>query len=65
MSDDVLILGGITYHCIPVTKKERVNKRESKRRAVAYKGGKCEDCERVYPDCVYDFHHKDPTQKDD
>jgi hypothetical protein len=36
-----------------------------KLKAVEYKGGCCEHCgfKSDYPD-VYDFHHKDPTQKD-
>jgi hypothetical protein len=35
-----------------------------KERAVAYKGGVCQDCTRKFPSCVFDFHHLDPTQKD-
>ena len=33
-------------------------------RAIDYLGGKCEDCGKKYPTPVYDFHHKDPTQKE-
>lgn len=40
-------------------------RRKIKIEAVAYLGGECRDCglrtDRVV---VYDFHHKDPTQKD-
>ena len=36
----------------------------AKQLAVDYKGGKCQDCEGVFPNCCYDFHHLDPTQKD-
>lgn len=32
--------------------------------AVDYKGGKCQDCGGVFPNCCYDFHHLDPAQKD-
>lgn len=35
-----------------------------KEEAVAYKGGKCEDCQLVFRYWVFDFHHLDPTQKD-
>lgn len=35
-----------------------------KARAVAYLGGKCQDCKRVHPLAVYDFHHLDPSQKE-
>ena len=35
-----------------------------KQEAVRYKGGKCIDCGGVFPECAYDFHHLDPTQKD-
>lgn len=38
--------------------------RKVKSQAVAYKGGVCEDCERTFPDCVYDFHHLDSSEKD-
>ena len=36
-----------------------------KREAILYLGGKCEDCgeNRDIPS-IYDFHHKDPNQKD-
>ena len=30
---------------------------------VEYKGGACLDCGFSYPDCVYDFEHRDPFQK--
>ena len=46
---------------------EAVNKRRLslKKQAVEYKGGKCEDCGLVTDYLqVYEFHHKDPTQKD-
>ena len=39
-------------------------RKDKKRKLVEYKGGKCERC--GYDKCidVFDFHHKDPTQKD-
>ena len=53
-------------------KKNRVryNNLEVERR-IRYKeelirllGGKCFDCETVYPTPVYDFHHLDPSKKE-
>jgi Fe-S-cluster-containing hydrogenase component 2 len=35
--------------------------------AIQYKGGKCIDCKLSYPKSpyvIFDFHHRDPTQKD-
>src|SRR5574340_1604533 len=39
-------------------------KRKLKEKAIAYKGGYCSVCGGVFPPCVYDFHHIDPTKKD-
>ncbi len=39
------------------------NKRK-KRKLVEMFGEKCFDCHRSFPDCVYDFHHLDPSKKD-
>lgn len=36
---------------------------EAKSRAVKYKGSCCDDCDNLYPDYIYDFHHLDPSQK--
>lgn len=30
---------------------------------IAYKGGKCTDCGESFPDCCFDFDHRDPAQK--
>lgn len=38
--------------------------REQKRLAVEYKGGKCVDCNGVFHQSVYDFHHVNPSDKD-
>ena len=35
-----------------------------KRRAILYKGNSCFDCHQVFHDGVYDFHHRDPHEKD-
>lgn len=41
------------------------HRRRLKKKLVEYKGGKCEDCgfDMAYMSC-YDFHHRDPDQKD-
>lgn len=38
-------------------------RREKKRKAVKYLGGKCFDCKGKFEWYVYDLHHKDPKQK--
>ena len=38
--------------------------RERKRQAVEYLGGECTICGIVVPDCAFDFHHKNPEEKD-
>lgn len=42
------------------------NERNRKRKAeaVAMFNGKCLDCGQAFPDCVFEFHHTDPSQKD-
>jgi hypothetical protein len=46
-------------------KEKRVQQaRERKQKAVKLMGNKCYDCGNSYPDCVYDFHHLDPNEKD-
>lgn len=48
--------------CSLVINRER--KLAKKLRAIEYKGGKCTDCDGIFPPCAYDFHHLDPSQKD-
>jgi hypothetical protein len=42
----------------------RQRRLERKQKAIAYKGGKCEECQQVVHHAAFDFHHVDPTQKD-
>ncbi len=35
-----------------------------KKEAVNYLGSVCNDCGGTFNECVYDFHHIDPTKKD-
>lgn len=42
---------------------ERV--RNNKKKAVEYLGGKCCDCGGIFHPSVYDFHHRDPSEKED
>ena len=37
---------------------------KNKKMAVAYKGGKCELCEKTFPLECYAFHHLEPEHKD-
>ena len=37
---------------------------ELKKRAIIYLGGKCRRCGGVFPDEVYDFHHRDASLKE-
>lgn len=39
-------------------------RRNNKKKLIEYYGGKCADCGQSFPDCVYDFHHLDPSTKD-
>ena len=32
--------------------------------AIEYKGNKCSRCEQTYPYPVYEFHHRNPLEKD-
>lgn len=44
---------------------ERWKKRKIE--AIVYKGSKCENCKLEYPKidaCVFDFHHKNPNEKE-
>ena len=41
--------------------KQRAQKRrDNKRKAVEFMGNCCARCGESFPDCCYDFHHKDP-----
>lgn len=53
---------GACKDCTNIMNKDR--QRSIKKRAVAYKGGKCQDCGGIFPICAYDFHHLDPSEKD-
>ena len=53
-------------YCKKCRNKTSLERRKNiKKEAVEYKGGKCEHC-GIQDDCldIYDFHHVDPTQKD-
>lgn len=47
-----------------VNEKQRVYKRNNKLKAIEYLGGKCFDCSGVFVVDVYDFHHRDPNEKE-
>lgn len=55
--------------CIDCVPEDRGNdaallRRLVKMKAVRIKGHKCEVCGLVDDYCVYDFHHRDPNEKD-
>lgn len=39
-------------------------RRERKPKMIEALGGKCNHCGISFPECVYEFHHTDPTKKD-
>ena len=45
-------------------KKYRERRLERKKRAIIYKGSKCEHCSLEVHPAAFDFHHLDKTQKD-
>jgi len=52
-------------HCKDCTNaRSRCLAADLKRKAVNYKGEKCYDCGELFPDYIYDFHHRDPSAKD-
>ncbi len=58
--------GKYSFRCCKCRVDAVVKRRKTtKQKAVDYKGNKCEDCslKSEYIE-VYDFHHKDPTEKD-
>lgn len=44
--------------------REREKKHAMRKKCVEYLGGRCLHCGLVDDPISYDFHHKDPTQKD-
>jgi hypothetical protein len=55
----------VCQECITVnTKNLRARRHHRKTQAVKLFGGKCADCNKSYIDEFFDFHHKDPQQKD-
>ena len=38
--------------------------KQRKKEAVAFMGGKCQDCGGIFPPSVFDFHHVDMTTKE-
>jgi hypothetical protein len=52
---------------LEVKQKRNLNrtlKRQQKKSDwVAFFGGICLDCKQSFPDCVFEFHHVDPTTK--
>lgn len=45
--------------------KQRQDKRKRKQQAIDYLGGSCMKCKNVYHPAVFEFHHRDPSEKAD
>lgn len=47
-------------------RRDLINTRNRERKALAVErfGGVCHDCGGTFPQCVYEFHHLDPSKKD-
>ena len=43
--------------------KNREKRNEKKRLLAEHFGNRCLDCGGVFPPCVYDYHHRNPSQK--
>jgi hypothetical protein len=55
----------LTSYCKPCHNSYTTARfRSRKKQAVAYLGGRCAACDGIFPYFVYDFHHRDPSQKD-
>jgi len=54
---------------MPLRDKDQRNTYQRRRRDARKKqlieafGNKCDDCGGSFPDCCYDFHHRDPSTK--
>lgn len=46
------------------TDKMREFRRKKKEKFLLELGKFCRDCNGIFPDCVYDFHHINPEEKD-
>jgi hypothetical protein len=57
---------GLKYQCscnICRSTLRREQFRKVKAEAVAYKGGKCNDCLQIVHQAAFEFHHEDPSTK--
>lgn len=43
--------------------KTKERHKDKKQWAIDYMGGKCADCGQSFPNCCYDFHHLDMSNK--
>lgn len=47
-----------------VNEDTKLRQRKLKIECISYKGGKCERCGIIGHPSIFDFHHKDPEEKD-
>lgn len=45
-------------------KKRQIKREERLRELVEYMGGRCQLCKKEYPPPAFDFHHKNPDEKE-
>lgn len=47
-----------------VLEQQRIKKRERKLKAIEYLGGLCYSCNQSFHPAVFEFHHRNPNEKD-
>ena len=56
---------GVQSKCKICARKYAKTQQQGKKvKAILYKGGVCEGCGGAFSPEVYDFHHRDPTEKE-
>ena len=47
-----------------ITQKQKIKRQQRVEQAIELLGGCCAHCGGIYPPYVYDFHHKNPEEKE-
>ena len=55
----------VCLECVPLDKRGDAShlRRIIKKKMVEEAGGLCQRCHQAFPDCVFDFHHRDESEK--
>ena len=61
--DKKILKGNTCMKCH--SKKNMARKRVKRDLAIESLGARCKDCGNTFPYACYDFHHTDPTKKDE